>query len=394
MRASTSCLLVPLLGLLIGCGDGDRPGGASTASGGNTTSGGSTTSGGGGDGMTSDGCSLAAVSGLDVAATDFYGGTPYALGYPSYAIDGCRLVYLAPGAGGIGAGALVLRDLHTGDETTIAGAAEEPRRPSIAGDLITWEATVSGAPGVRVKGKSGDVITIAGAFDHAGEPRAADDAVVFTAWLGPNDTDDTDIYLYRPDTMELTAVGATPKQQRFPDISATHLAWTDFGDDASGYYKDVYSQTDKADVVTFDRATSKATQRHRPGKQAFPILGVAGKVAYLDWVGVQPEPKLDGYSLQIANLGAPVELDVRVSQIYTPLIHVRPVARGALLEWVGISENQQSQMLRQRADLATPAVVLPGLDGMDLVGPTASDTLTLVGVQKSGAAVELRAFAR
>jgi hypothetical protein len=117
-------------------------------------------------------------------------------------------------------------------------------------------------------------------------------------------------------------------------------------------------------------------------------------VAYLDWVGVQPEPKLDGYSLRIANLGAPVETDALVSDIYSPFIHVRPAARGALIEWVGTPPNQGSQMLRQAADLATPAVVLPGLDGVQLVGPTASDAITLVGVQQSGGPVELRAFAR
>ena len=119
------------------------------------------------------------------------------------------------------------------------------------------------------------------------------------------------------------------------------------------------------------------------------MLGAKGKVAYLDWVNVQPEPKLDGYTLQIANLDAPVELDAVVSNIQTPLIHVRPVARGTLLEWV-----EGSQLLRRRVDLGTPAMAQPGLDGMQLVAPTASDTITLVGVQKSGAGVELRAFAR
>jgi hypothetical protein len=245
-----------------------------------------------------------------------------------------------------------------------------------------------------VKGATGAAVTLAGAFDHAGEPRAAEDAVVFTGWLGPKDTDDTDIYLYRLATKELTAVSPAPKQQRFADISATHLTWTDFSGDASGHYKDQYSSTDEADVVLFDRATSVATERHRPGKQAFSILGAKGKVAYLDWVGVQPEPKLDGYALQIANLGDPVESDALVSQIFTPLIHVRPVARGELLEWVGTSEGGQTQMLRRAANLVTPAIPLPGLAGMTLVGPTASDAITLVGVQKGGVAVELRAFAR
>ena len=380
MRSSRASLLIPAVIALVGCGDETATTSSSTSS---TTS----------SGMPAT-CAIDAVAGLAVAPTDFYGGTPYALGYPSYAIDGCRLVYLAASADGLGAGALKLRDLATGDEQTIADAAEAPRRPSIAGDWIVWEATVGGAPGVRVKGATGDTVTIQGAFDHAGEPRAAEDAIVFTGWLGPKDTDDTDIFLYRPDTLVVATVGAGAKQQRFADISATHVAWTDFSGDASGYYKDTYSPSDEADVVVFNRATNVTTKRHRPGKQAFPILGAKGKVAYLDWVGVQPEPKLDGYALQIANLGAPVESDALVSQISTPLIHVRPAARGALIEWVGMSPSQGSQMLRQAADLATPAIALPGLDGMQLVGPTASDAITLVGVQKSGGPVELRAFAR
>jgi hypothetical protein len=339
-------------------------------------------------------CSIGAIAGLDVAASDFYGGTPYALGYPPYAIDGCRLVYLAPSADGVGAGALMLRDLATGKEQTIEGAAEAPRRPSIAGEWIAWEATVGGAPGVRVRSVNGDAVTIQGAFDHAGEPRAAADAIVFTAWLGPDDTSDSDIYLYRPDTQELVAVSATPKQQRFPDISSTHIAWADFVDDLDGIYKDQNSGTDEADVVLFDRATSSATKRNLEGKQAFPILGAKGRVAYLDWAGVQPEPKLAGYVLRIADLDAPVADDATVAQIATPLRYVRPVARGELLEWVEQPAGTSSQLRRQRADLSKPAETLPGLDGMELVGPTASDAFTLIGVRKTGAPVQLRAFAR
>ena len=198
MRASRASLLIPVLGVLVACGNG---GGSESSS---------SSSGGGGGGKPTDACSIDAASGLHVAATDFYGGTPYALGYPSYAIDGCRLVYLAPSADGLGSGALMLRDLQTGDEQTIANAAEAPRRPSIAGEVIAWEATVDGAPGVRVKGATGDAVTIQGAFDHAGEPRAATDAVVLTGWLGPKDTDDTGIYLYRLDTKELVVLRVWP----------------------------------------------------------------------------------------------------------------------------------------------------------------------------------------
>ena len=290
MRRSSAFLLIPALASLAGCGEVGRE----TTPTPNPTP---TTT------PAPPSCSTVALEGLNVAASDVYGGTAYALGYPPYAVDGCRLVYVAAAAGGLG-GALLLRDLATGKEQTLAEAAEEPRRPSIAGEWITWEATISGARAVRVRGKSGDAVTMKGAFDHAGEPRAAADAVVFTAWLGPTENDDTDIFLYRPATQELAAVSTTPKQQRFPDISATHLAWADFADDPDGFFKGEGSPADQGDVVLFDRATSTATTRQAPGKQAFPMLGATGTVAYLDWAGVQPEPKLDAYVLRIGGLDA------------------------------------------------------------------------------------------
>ena len=382
MRKPLALLLIPALASLAGCGDMAEPTPTPTPSPTSTS-----------DPPPPKPCVITSLEGINVASSDVYGGTPYALGYPPYAIDGCRLVYVAASADGA-SGDLVLRDLATGNEQTIAEAAEAPRRPSIAGEWITWEATVAGAPGVRVRGESGEAVTIQGAFDHAGEPRAAADAVVFTAWLGPDDRDDTNIFLYRPATQELAAVRPSPKQQRFPDISATHLAWADFTGDLDGYYTDVSSHAHEADVVLFERSTRVATTRHAPGKQAFPILGATGRVAYLDWVGVQPEPKLDAYTRRIGVLGAPVESDAVVAQISASLLHVRPVARGPLLEWVASSDGASLRLERQRADLTLPAVTLPGLEGLEILGPIASDTLTLVGVRKPGAAVELRAFAR
>ncbi|MEO5729013.1 MAG: hypothetical protein ABI134_31730, partial [Byssovorax sp.] len=75
-------------------------------------------------------------------------------------------------------------------------------------------------------------------------------------------------------------------------------------------------------------------------------------------------------------------------------LHVRPVARGALLEWVTSSNGAGLQLQRRQADLAEPAETLPGLEGLEILGPVASDAITLVGVRESGAPVELRAFAR
>ncbi len=371
---TTSKTALGLVGLLVlaGCGGGDPVSPEPGADAG------------------SEVCEADAAQGIEVSATDVYGGAPYALGYPPYAIDGCRLAYVARGATAMASGELRLRDLATGKERVLAPASVEPRRPSIAGGYIVWEQTISGKSALRVEGPGG-ALTIEGSFDHASEPRAAEDGIVFTAWLGPGDDADTDVLLFDPASGTLTPLGAGQGQQRFADISKTHVAWADFVEDPDGTFDE--DEADIADVVVFDRATKAATTRKRPGKQAFPMLGAQGKIATLDWNLVHPEPKLSAYELRIGEIDAPVEADVLVEQVSTLQPYVRPVARGALLEWVAWPEGQAA-LFRRQADLSAPALKLPGLDGMSLFAPTASAAITLVGARKSGGPMVIRAFAR
>lgn len=331
-------------------------------------------------------CDAKMAEGLAVSETDAYGGQPYALGYPPYAIDGCKLAYVAKGGGD-----LRLRDLTTGEETVIEPAAAKPRRPAIAGDRVAWEATLDGKAVVRVGGAAG-ATTLAGGFDHAGEPRAAVDAVVFTGWLGADDQGDTDVFLYTPSTGAVTVLAKGPGQQRFADVSATHAAWSDFSEGPTGTFADTGS--DAADIVVLDRATMAVTTRKRPGKQAFPMLGAGGKVAYLDWGLVHPEPKFSEYDLQIGEVTGDGSGDAHVAHIMTLVPYMRPVARAARLEWVATTPAGTTELQRRGVDLVTPVETVKAFPGLTVFGPTASDTLTLVGALEADGSVTLRAFTR
>ena len=330
-------------------------------------------------------CKAGAAEGLAVSATDPYGGQPYALGYPPYAIDGCKLAYIAAGAG-----ELRLRDLTTGSDTLIAPAAESPRRPAIAGSLVAWEATVGGKAVVRAGGAAG-AQTIAGGFDHAGEPRVAADAVIFTAWLGAADNSDTDVLLYTSSTAAVTVLGTGPGQQRFADVSATHAAWSDFSEGPGGTFAE--SGNDAADIVVLDRATMAVTTRKHPGKQAFPMLGAEGKVAYLDWGLVHPEPKFSEYDLRIGEVMSDGSGDASVAHIVTQTPYLRPAARATRLSWVSTT-NGPATLQQRGADLATPAETVKVFQGLTVFGPTASESLTLVGATGVGGGVTLQAFTR
>jgi hypothetical protein len=338
-------------------------------------------------------CRAADATGIEVAPSDIYGGTPYALGYPPYAIDGCLLAYVsAPGAAA-GAGALLLRDLESGEESVLAPSIEAPRRPALAGEIVAWEATIGDRRVVRVRSGGAAVTTIEGPFESAGEPRAAEDAVVFTGWLTAEDTGDADVFLYTPQTGEVIPIAAGPGQQRFADISKSHVALTDFAEDPDGQFNE--NSTDVADIAIYDRRTGAISTRPRAGKQAFPLLGADGRVAYLAWGPDHPEPKFSQYELRAADIASPDGADISIASITTLIPYIRPTARGELVEWVDWPTVGQAELFRRSIDASAPAAAVPGVGGGgELFGPSASMSMTVLATREAGGAMILRAIER
>ncbi len=332
-------------------------------------------------------CSPDSVAGIQVATLT---GTlaPFdSLGYPPYALDGCTLAYVVPPASGQVGGELRLRRLATGEEMQLAPVGEQPRRPSIAGDLVVWEAVVAGKSIVRVS-NAGHSTTIVGPFDHAGEPRATSDAVVFTAWLSADEGGDTDVYLYTPATQQVVPIATGPGQQRFADVSASLVAVTDFSEDPVQAFDPTTLRL--ADIVVFDRRTFAKTVRHLPGKQAFPILGTSSRLGYLDWGFVIPEPKFSAYTIRVGTVAGDPSLDGNVKgsgqvQVNTP--YTRPSVRGEWIEWV--DESAGGGLFRRPLDLAATST----LDGRQLLGPVAGHPLTIVAAPAL-TGYELRGVAR
>lgn len=337
-------------------------------------------------------CDSVPAKEISIANHDAYGAAPYYLGYPPYAVDGCSLVYVAPSANLNTPGELRLRNLAFDEETTLAEAALLPRRPVLTGHWVAWEADVESRSLIHVMDtRSKETIIIDGDFDHATEPRISSSAVVFTAWLGPENTADTDIAMYELKTKSWQWVGRGPGQQRFADISETHIAYSDFNEDPDGRFDE--NDLDVADIVVFDRSTQTAEARPRIGKQAFPMLGATGKLAFLDWNLVHPEPKLVAYDLRLVDLASPLSDSVLVESIRTAAPYIRPIAHGTLLEWVAMTDMINATLWRLPTDSGAPQMVFPP-DSTQRFAPTATDTMTFLGIQSSDGAVTLQAFAR
>jgi hypothetical protein len=304
-------------------------------------------------------------------------------GYPSYAVDGCTLVYVARALETGAQGDLRKRDLSRGEEVVIASRDEAPRRPTISGDVIAWEATIAGRAVVRVSYR-GTVRTLSGSFDHAGEPRAAADGVVFTIWTSADPLGDTDVDLFLPETGQLVSVVRGPSQQRFADISPERIAFTDFSEDPDGRYD---GGGDLADIGVYDRSTHAITERRLAGKQAFPMLLAGEQLAYLHWdfFEIHPEPKLSAYHLRAVSLKGPALPDLEIATVVagTPP-YVRPAAHASTLEWVD-SPNGKFRLWRAPADASSEPLAVPGLGGLALYAPAPTQSFTVLATRQLSA---------
>ena len=333
-------------------------------------------------------CSAAALEGL----TAFAEGGWDPLGYPPYALDGCTLVYVAA-AEGTDNGALHLRDLATGQDQVLQAAAQHPRRPAVAGAVVAWES--DGADGSQVHVRySGGAKLFEKSFALAAEPRATNDAVVFTVFETASVTADTDVKLFDVTTQDLIPIATGLGQQRFSDVSPTHVAVTDFSEDPKGYFD---SQGSISDIIVIERATLERTVRAAAGKQAFPLLGEGGVLAYLAWGAVHPEPKFSQFRLMTGKLSTPVASDVNVKDTDLPVntnpAYVRPSLRGSNLDYIDEVANEPQLFRANLATLAPPvAANLPA--AARLLGPVAADTLTLVAKPLGDGSLSLVAVAR
>lgn len=327
-------------------------------------------------------CDPSAAADIEVSSDDLNG-------FPPYATAGCTLAYVNR------AGDLVVRDLATRAESVVAPAAERPRRPTASAQVVAWEADESGHSVVRVR-SGGTVKTIEGAFASAGEPRASATSVAFTAWNGPLSTDDTDVGLYDATTAEVRMVLGGPGQQRFADVSSTHVAASDFSEDPDGRFDN--DGKDLADIVVFDRATGALVKRPLPGKQAFPMLAEGGIVAYLAWNGVHPEPKFVAYELRSGQVGGDPLADAKIADVvYASTEYARPAVVSGTLEWIA-NPDGRTTLYRAPADGSSVPLAVKGLDDLRLYAPSPTSAgftvLATSPVGSAAAAPRLRAVPR
>jgi hypothetical protein len=285
-------------------------------------------------------------------------------------------------------GALVVRDLGTGAEETLATASEQPGRPAASAEIIAWEAFEAGAKVVRVRVRAtSETKTIAGAFVSAAEPRVSGTSVAFTAWITEADAD---IWLVDATNGESQSIFSGPAEQRFADVSASFVVATDFSEDPDGKYD---GQGDLADIVVFDRATQTVSKRALEKKQAFPMLVNDSLLGYLEWSLVHPEPKLEGYAIRVGPIAGPALLDQTIADVVLRTSYpVRPSTANGMIEWIANGDGTTA-LWRAPADRSSAPATVAGIDGLQLSAPASAAAFTVV-TASDGTGPRLRTVGR
>jgi len=286
-------------------------------------------------------------------------------------------------------GSLHLRDLTTLDDRVLDDPENTPRRPTLSADLLAWEVVLEGQSQVRAHTSAGTT-TLAGAFDHAAEPKATRDALVFTAFSAPGTNSDTDILLYDTASGTTSVALGGPGQQRFADISEDFVAASDFSEDPRGYFDEASSV---ADIVLLSRQDGSVTVRPKPGKQAFPMLGKDGLLAYLHWGEVHPEPKFSAFALLVTHASSTPESDTLLRDIHTDPSYIRPSVRGTVVDFIDATGGITTLYRAPLSPLGEPVVAAQGGVAESLLGPTGTESFTLVGKRLAAGSV-LEVWAR
>lgn len=317
-------------------------------------------------------CDSSGLAGILVAELGDANNRIDPLGFPTYAIDGCTLAYVSRPAQGPTYGPLLVRDLATQKDTLVAPASEEPRRPTMAGDVLAWEATVGGVSVVRVQYK-GQTTTVAGPWDHAGEPHASSDVVAFTAWLTADDGGDTDVYRYGIENADVAAIATGPGQQRFATANQDNAAYADFSEDPTGAF--AVDQYRASDIVVFNLGVHWVVRRHAPGAQGFPMLGEDLELTYVDYGTTHLEPQSSSFHVIKGVANDPsTDVDVTGALVHTDEPWVRPAATAGWIVWV--DDTNGGGLFGRPFDLSRPATA--ALPGQTLVGPITGSVLSVV----------------
>ena len=212
--------------------------------------------------------------------------------------------------------------------------------PTLSGDTVIWADDRDGTSRLHSWNfSSGEESVLLEALD--GEMRAPHldgDDLVWVAQADPEDPRTADIWHWElgSDPTSAKALIADDAEQDHPFVKDGLVVWSDYYADPQGFYTvEADPNANNADIRGYDLAL-KATflVTDDPSKQLRPAIE-DGVVVWLDWRGIQPQPKYAEFALYTRDMKTMgPEIKVAVSSWAQPELWERPFIHDGHVAWI------------------------------------------------------------
>lgn len=294
-------------------------------------------------------------------------------------------------------GDIWLMRLDTGHKSVLVSAPGVQRDPVIEGDRVVW---------ADARGGDFDLWTLTFVDNVAGEPtllrggRGDQDQPAMSGtrlvWIGrdkePYSALEAEVY-----TLDLAVANSERRltidnaEQTQPDIDGERIVWADFTPSFEARYLDVNDPLkNNADILGFDLGTMTGfSMTDDLSKQLRPAID-DDVVAWLDWRGINPEPKYSEFQVYVRRLGEPLERRLAWSSWDRPELWRRPAVADGVVLFIAEPSDQvagfATSVLAVSADGGEPWLVAGSRSVLDSV-VTDGDSAAWLGGGRLGTKV-------
>lgn len=235
-------------------------------------------------------------------------------------------------------GDIWLYTLATGARRAVVDHPATQKDPVLHDGLLVWADDRGGDFDLwAMELPSGEPTLLVGGAGDQDEPTVHSGRV---AWIGrtaaPHDAHAAEVWvmtLGEPGSAHALTDDAYEQTQ--PHLNGDRVVWADFRAASEGVYVNLSDPVvNNADIYGHDLATDEGfVVTTDPSKQLRPAIE-GDEVVWLDWRGINPEPKYSEFQVYARRLGEPDERRLAWSAWTRPELWQRPALRDGVVAWV------------------------------------------------------------
>jgi beta propeller repeat protein len=246
-------------------------------------------------------------------------------------------------------GELWMHTFSTGATEVIAEHEATQTDPVLSGDIVVWADDRGGDQDLWMMDLT--VGTPALLFEAPGDQDAPSLDGTQLAFVhrveAPHTDKEADVWLLNlEDPAAAGALVSDFSEQGYPHVSGDRVIWTDFRNDPEGVYTDFADPAENnGDIYGYDLTLDEEfIVTNDPSKQLRPAIE-GEDVVWLDWRGINPEPKYSEFQVYVRTVSPEMELGperlIAWSSWEVPALWQRPSVLDGVIAWIGMPEQSE-----------------------------------------------------